>query len=167
MPFVPDARSLVRRSGPRRLTLALFPAMLVLGAWRGGDTSAREQAPGAAESAATSTPAFVAAPPESAARLAPPPPAALLTRLASEEQAAVARVPAGTGHDLVVGNCLICHSATMIEQQHKDTTGWNKTVTQMVAWGAPLRKEQQPALVAYLAESFPARAEGPPAPRVP
>jgi cytochrome c5 len=104
---------------------------------------------------------FVAASTEQADRMAPGPPATLATRLASDENAALARLPAGAGHDLVVGNCLICHSAALIEQQHKDAAGWNKTVTQMRAWGAPLPAAQQSLVIGYLAEQFPARAAGP------
>ena len=55
----------------------------------------------------------------------------------------------------------------MITQQHKDTTGWNKTVTQMIAWGAPVPTNQQGTLVAYLATHYPPRAAGAPARQVP
>ena len=55
-------------------------------------------------------------------------------------------------------SCLVCHSAGMIEQQHKDRTAWDKTVTQMVGWGAPLPADQKEQLVAYLAENFGPRA---------
>jgi len=98
-----------------------------------------------------------------AARTAPQPPATLVTRANAEEQAAIRVLPAGPGHELVLGNCLSCHAATMITQQHKDTAGWNKTVTQMIAWGAPVAKDKQAALVGYLVEHFPARAAGEPA----
>lgn len=120
-----------------------------------------------ASTGALETPIFQPAPPKLAARLAPPPPAALTAQLAADEQVAIKHLAAGHGHDLVIGNCLTCHSATMIEQQHKDTTAWNKTVTQMVAWGAPLAKDQQAILVAYLAGHYPARGAGPPARQVP
>lgn len=71
--------------------------------------------------------------------------------------------PGWRGHDLVLGNCLICHSSMMLEQQHKDSTAWNKTVTTMVSWGAPVPPAQQPVLVTYLAQHFAARVEGAPA----
>jgi len=108
-------------------------------------------------------PASAVAPAAAAAGMAPPPPATLTSRMSAEEQAALRALPAGPGHELVRGTCLTCHAATMITQQHKDTAGWNKTVTQMVAWGAPVAKEQQATLVAYLFEHFPARAAGEPA----
>jgi cytochrome c5 len=92
--------------------------------------------------------------------------ASLATRTSAEEQAALRALPAGPGHDLVLANCLTCHAATIITQQHKDTAGWSKTVTQMIAWGAPVAKDQQAALVAYLFEHFPARAAGEPSRQV-
>lgn len=93
--------------------------------------------------------------------------AAIATRATAEEQAALRALPAGPGHDIVLGNCVVCHAATMIAQQHKDMAGWNKTVTQMIAWGAPVPKDQQATLVAYLAEHYPPRAAGAPARQVP
>lgn len=100
-------------------------------------------------------------------RMAPPPPASLAAVTSAEEQAAIRALPPGPGHDLVIGNCLICHAATMITQQHKDSAGWNKTVTQMMAWGAPVPQNQRAMLVAYLAAHYPARATGMPARQVP
>ena len=108
-------------------------------------------------------PAPAAAPAAAAARMAPSPPTALASRMSAEERIALRALPAGPGHELVLGSCLTCHAATMITQQHKDTAGWNKTVTQMIAWGAPVAKERQAGLVAYLFEHFPARAAGEPA----
>jgi cytochrome c5 len=99
--------------------------------------------------------------------MAPPPPAALARRLSAEEQAAMRALPDGPGHELVLGSCLSCHAAAMITQQHKDTAGWNKTITQMVAWGAPVTNDQQATLVAYLVEHYPARAAGGPAQKAP
>ena len=105
--------------------------------------------------------------PAEADAMAPPPEAELLRRAEDFERAGLAALPKGAGHDIAVGGCVTCHSASMIAQQHKDTAGWNKTVTQMVAWGAPVAPEQKPVLVAYLAEHFPARAQGTAAKPVP
>ena len=105
--------------------------------------------------AAGTTIAFASA--TEAARSAPPMAASLAARASTEEQAAIQALPAGAGRNLVIGNCLICHSATMIEQQHKDSAGWNKNVTQMMAWGAPVRAADKPAILAYLAANFGAR----------
>jgi hypothetical protein len=129
------------------MTVTRVSMLVVLGACgRGDDGGHATQRPVA--------PASVAASSDAAARLAPPPSAALSARIAAEEQAAINRLPAGAGRDLVVGNCLICHAATMIEQQHKDTTAWNKTVTQMMAWGSPLPSDRREELVTYLARHF-------------
>lgn len=88
--------------------------------------------------------------------------AELTAAITSTEQRSLAALAPGPGQALVVANCLICHSATMVEQQRKDTTAWNKTVTQMIAWGAPLPAAQKPVLVAYLAEHYGARAAAAP-----
>jgi cytochrome c5 len=129
------------------MTMTRLSMIVVLGACgRGEDRGRATQRPAATASVATSS--------DAAARLAPPPPPALDARIAAEEQAAISRLPAGPGHELVVGNCLICHAATMIEQQHKDTAAWNKTVTQMMAWGSPLPSDRKAELVAYLATHF-------------
>ena len=109
--------------------------------------------------AAADTPAMVAAAELTA--MTPGLSDAVAARAAREEQAALRTLPAGAGRELVVGACVTCHAVTMLTQQHKDTAGWNKTVTQMVGWGAPVPKEKQPALVAYLAEHYPPRAPGP------
>lgn len=108
-------------------------------------------------------PPVAEAPADVAARMAPPPPAALVALVSEAERAATARLPAGDGREVVLSSCLICHAATMIEQQHKDTAGWNKTVAQMIAWGAPVPDGKQSVIVAYLAEHYPARTVDEPA----
>ena len=142
----------------------------------GADSTAASAARGTSrETPATSPSPYVAAteltgPTASesqAAQLAPPPAATLTKGIAVSEQAAITSLPPGAGHDLVVGNCLICHAASMIEQQHKDEAAWSKTVSQMMQWGAPLPPAQKPTLIAYLALHFPARAPAPVAQAVP
>lgn len=92
---------------------------------------------------------------------APPAVASLDSAVSAEEQAAVEQLPPADGRILVLGACLICHGASLIIQQHKDSTAWARSVAQMVAWGAPLAAEQQAALVRYLAEHYPPKAGGP------
>ena len=148
MPSMLDPRRNERRSRVRRrMTVALLAMIVVLGACGRGD----DRGPAIQRPVATT---LVAASSDAAVKLAPPPPATLTARAAAEEQAAISRLPAGPGRDLVAGNCLICHAATMIEQQHKDTTAWNKTVTQMIAWGAPVPSDRRAELVTYLAKHF-------------
>jgi cytochrome c5 len=88
---------------------------------------------------------------------APPPPApspALSQAIAAADSAALANLAAGPGREIVEGSCVICHSAAMIEMQHKDSAGWAKTVGQMRAWGAPVQQEQMPALIGYLRKHY-------------
>lgn len=55
-------------------------------------------------------------------------------------------------------NCLMCHSEEMIHRQRLTPKQWGAEVEKMVNWGSPLPKEQAPALVAYLSETYPATA---------
>jgi hypothetical protein len=64
------------------------------------------------------------------------------------------RLPAGHGRDVVLASCLICHSAGIIIQQHKDAAAWTRTLRQMVAWGAPLPPAEEEAVASYLAQHF-------------
>jgi len=63
-------------------------------------------------------------------------------------------LPAGKGVDLVQANCLLCHSAMLITQQHKDSLAWAKSVQTMVNWGARLTPSDQAIVVGYLARNF-------------
>ena len=51
-------------------------------------------------------------------------------------------------------NCLICHSAEIIESQRLTAMQWKAEVEKMVGWGAPLPVEDQPAVIAYLTSEF-------------
>ena len=96
--------------------------------------------------------------PETGRRPSTPPPPALpaaLTRaIAAADSAALASLAVGPGREIVEGSCVICHSAAMIEMQHKDSAGWAKTAGQMRAWGAPVQQEQMPALIGYLTRHY-------------
>jgi cytochrome c5 len=80
--------------------------------------------------------------------------AALAEQLGAEERAAIGRFPADPGHELVEADCLICHGAAIIQQQHKDSAAWTRTVTLMRRWGAPVADEQVPAVLGYLMRNF-------------
>ena len=86
--------------------------------------------------------------------LAPGPSAALTAVAAESEKASLAALPPGEGRALVEGNCLICHGAALIQQQHKDSAGWAKTVKQMRTWGSPLTEQDEPSLIDYLTKSY-------------
>jgi cytochrome c5 len=59
-------------------------------------------------------------------------------------------LPAGGAHDIAGRACLLCHSPTLITQQHKDSAGWEKTIVQMEKWGAPLTPGEHDSLRGYL-----------------
>jgi cytochrome c5 len=63
-------------------------------------------------------------------------------------------LPAGSGQQLAEGACLICHSAMLVTQQHKDSAGWEKTVRQMETWGAPVPAAAHDSVVTYLLRRF-------------
>jgi len=86
--------------------------------------------------------------------------AALAPRL-SAQSAAPARqqpyskvLPPGDGVELVGANCVLCHSSMLITQQHKDSTGWEKTVQLMERWGARLVPDEHAKVIAYLVANF-------------
>lgn len=84
----------------------------------------------------------------------PQPPAELRQILADGERTALAGLPAGPGQSDVAGSCMSCHGAAMIQQQHKDSTGWAKTVTLMRSWGSPLAEDKVPAVIGYLTTHY-------------
>jgi len=59
-------------------------------------------------------------------------------------------LPDGEGRPLAERWCMICHSATLITQQAKDSSGWDKTITQMEKWGVTLSPAEHDTLRAYL-----------------
>lgn len=78
-----------------------------------------------------------------------------LSGLASAEQAADT-LPIGPGRDIVQTVCVACHELSRVTRSGGyDHDGWSLAVDRMVAVGAPLRPEQLPQLVDYLAAHFP------------
>ena len=65
-----------------------------------------------------------------------------------------AKLAAGEGSELAESHCLMCHSAMLITQQAKDSTGWEKTITQMEKWSAPLDSTAHRTLHRYLLRSY-------------
>ncbi len=63
-------------------------------------------------------------------------------------------LPEGPGKTIAEQGCLICHSATLITQQHKDSTAWEKSVKLMETWGAPVPADQHGELIRYLTMSL-------------
>jgi cytochrome c5 len=67
------------------------------------------------------------------------------------------QLPDSAGKAIAERACLMCHSATLITQQAKDSTGWEKSLAQMERWGVRLTFEERDSLHAYLMSAFPAR----------
>ena len=65
-----------------------------------------------------------------------------------------ATLPPGEGRDATQQACLMCHSAMLVTQQHKDSTAWEKSVGQMEKWGAPVAPAEHAAVIGYLTREF-------------
>ena len=63
-------------------------------------------------------------------------------------------LPDGPDAGLVRARCLTCHGADLIVQQRLTQIGWDREVTKMVRWGAPVTDAERPAVVAYLTRAF-------------
>ena len=63
-------------------------------------------------------------------------------------------LPSGPGVDLVLGNCTICHSTSIILQNHMDREAWDKTITWMQKeqgmW--ELEADDRKAILEYLSK---------------
>ena len=67
------------------------------------------------------------------------------------------RLKDGDGKPLVEANCSICHSLDYIplNSVFLDRKGWEGSVNKMIkAMGAPIRGEDVPAIVDYLARNY-------------
>ena len=78
----------------------------------------------------------------------PPPPRAPFDE--DDEQ----QFQAARNRQVMRNNCLICHSEEMIVNQRLTPAQWKAEVEKMVGWGAPLAKEEEPPLTAFLAEQY-------------
>ncbi len=66
----------------------------------------------------------------------------------------------GPGGDIASRSCVICHSAMLVTQQAKDSLGWEKTLSLMEKWGAPVAASEHDSLRTYLMTRFRARPAG-------
>ena len=62
--------------------------------------------------------------------------------------------PAGAGKAIAERACLFCHSAMLVTQQAKDSTGWEKTLTTMKSWGSPMSDAERDTLRGWLLARF-------------
>jgi cytochrome c5 len=74
-------------------------------------------------------------------------------------------LPDSAGRAVVERWCLMCHSATLITQQAKDSTAWEKTLGQMEKWGVTATPEEHDTLRTYLVQNFGPRIMPVPAPK--
>ena len=51
----------------------------------------------------------------------------------------------------------MCHPLTRVTEASRSQEGWQQTVDRMVAQGAKLNEQEQQAVIAYLAETYPAQ----------
>lgn len=72
--------------------------------------------------------------------------------------------PDGEGKEIAERSCLICHSQTLVTQQAKDSTAWEKTLGTMEKWGVKLTRAEHDSLRTYLVTHFGPRAARPAAP---
>jgi hypothetical protein len=64
------------------------------------------------------------------------------------------QLPPGEALTIIEAKCLLCHSSMLVAQQHKDSLGWEKTVTLMENWGARLVPADHQVVVGYLLANF-------------
>ena len=62
--------------------------------------------------------------------------------------------PEGSGSMLAEQRCLMCHGATLVTQQHKDSAGWARTIGTMKTWGTPLDSAETDTLLRWLAATY-------------
>ena len=60
----------------------------------------------------------------------------------------------GEGRPLAERYCQICHAPTLVTQQAKDSTGWEKTLAQMEKWGIQPTPAEHDTLRRYLQSHY-------------
>jgi cytochrome c5 len=73
---------------------------------------------------------------------------------AARKQLYPSTFPAGPGKTLADTKCQICHSVSLVSQQAKDSTGWEKTLAQMEKWGVQMPPAEHDTLRRYLQAHF-------------
>lgn len=72
-------------------------------------------------------------------------------------------LPAGPGKDVVVRVCTACHDATQFAYARLSPDEWDNEVVKMQSAGAEMTADEQAAISAYLAKTFPKPAPAAPA----
>ena len=63
-------------------------------------------------------------------------------------------LPEGEARTLMVQGCVQCHDLRNTVSQRKSTSGWRRTVNEMIWRGAPLMADEAETITKYLAVSF-------------
>jgi hypothetical protein len=66
----------------------------------------------------------------------------------------LAPLPAGSGLEIAQSQCLQCHSSDILRQQRLTEKQWTAAVEKMIKWGAVVKDDEKPLLMAYLAKHF-------------
>jgi cytochrome c5 len=74
-------------------------------------------------------------------------------------------LPAGPGKDVVVRVCTACHDATQFAFARYTPEEWDNEISKMQSAGAEMTAEDQTAISAYLAKTFPKAPPEPPTKR--
>jgi hypothetical protein len=59
-------------------------------------------------------------------------------------------LPPGDGMMIVRTRCLLCHEASLINQQRLTRSQWEAELTKMQSWGSPIRDDEKSQALAYL-----------------
>ncbi len=65
--------------------------------------------------------------------------------------------PPGPERAFILETCQGCHTLNMVAKNGGDVAGWTDRLVRMIRAGAPVPRDQIPALAAYLAKAFPVR----------
>ncbi len=71
-----------------------------------------------------------------------------------QQQTQPESMPVGEGRAVVSGVCAGCHSLDRVLTLSQNREEWERTVQDMVAWGAQIFPEEQAVIVSYLAEHY-------------
>jgi hypothetical protein len=63
-------------------------------------------------------------------------------------------LPAGQGRAQVEAACYRCHSADLIAQQRLTEKQWTAAIEKMMRWGAVVKDDDKPKMIAYLVKNF-------------
>jgi len=63
-------------------------------------------------------------------------------------------LPQDKGKAQVEASCYACHAADLLVQQRLTEKQWTATVEKMIRWGAVMKDDDKPVVIAYLAKHF-------------